>query len=223
MAGEVFVGGRAVLKAGAPVAPDSAIEIRSRRPAYVSRGGLKLESAIEALSLDVSGRVCLDVGASTGGFTDCLLSRGAAFVHAIDVGRAQIDPKIKSDPRVHSREGLHAARLEAAMFEPAPDLATIDVSFISLTQVLPAVVRCLQRPFEILALVKPQFEVGPKLAPKGVVRRPEARLAAVAKVRGVLAGLSLEEAALFECPVHGPKGNVEYFLHLRNNSETGSG
>ncbi len=223
LAGEVFVEGKAVLKAGAPVSSDSRVEFKSSRPSYVSRGGLKLESALAALGVDVAGRVCLDIGASTGGFTDCLLRRGASFVHAVDVGRAQIDLKIKSDPRVLSREGLHAARIEPGMFSPEPDLATIDVSFISLTKVLPAVARSLRRPFEILALVKPQFEVGPKLAPKGVVRSPEARLLAVEKVRGVLDGLSLKEAALFECPVRGPKGNVEYFLHLRNNSETEAG
>ncbi len=219
LAGEVFVDGRPALKAGTPVSLDSRVEFKSSRPAYVSRGGLKLESALDALALDVSSRICLDVGASTGGFTDCLLSRGASFVHAVDVGHGQIDARIKSDPRVRSVEGLHAARLAPGMFSPAPDFATIDVSFISLTKILPAVAGCLKKPFGILALVKPQFEVGPKLAPKGVVRGAEARLMAIEKVRGVLDALLLEEKGLFECPVRGPKGNVEFFLHLRSKAE----
>ncbi len=213
LAGSVTVTGRPETKAGAPVLEDARIELAAVCP-YVSRGGLKLEAALDAFRMDPGGRTCLDVGASTGGFTDCLLKRGASRVYAVDVGRGQLDPKIRDDLRVTWREKTHARDLQPEWFDPRPELATVDVSFISLTQVLPAVVSCLARPFEILALVKPQFEVGPKLAPKGVVRRPEVRLQAVEKVRSVLPALGVLAYGLFECPVKGPKGNVEIFLRL---------
>jgi len=163
----------------------------------------------------VEGRVCLDVGASTGGFTDCLLQRGAAKVYAVDVGTAQLDAKLRADPRVVSREQTHARALRPEQFDPKPDLLVMDVSFISAVQALPPALPCLAKPYDALVLVKPQFEVGPKLAPKGVVRDPAARQAAVDKVRAALPALGCAEAGVLECPVHGPKGNVEYFLWLK--------
>ena len=215
MAGQVLLGGRPADKAGAPAAEDDAVELVNPNP-YVSRGGLKLASALEAFPLELSGRVCLDAGASTGGFTDCLLQRGAAKVYAVDVGTRQLDDRLRQDPRVDSREQLHAKDLKAAHFDPRPTLAVIDVSFISLTQVLPYVLACLAAPYDVVALIKPQFEVGPKLAPKGVVKDPAARQQAIEKVRAALKTLGAAEAGLFECPVHGPKGNVEFFIHLRS-------
>ncbi len=213
MAGQVLVDGAKVDKAGTPTAEDAALELEGRCP-YVSRGGLKLEAALDAFSLDPKDRVCLDLGASTGGFTDCLLQRGAAKVYAIDVGTAQLDAKLKADPRVVSREQTHARALSPEQFSPRPDLLVADVSFISLTQALPPALACLSAAWQAVVLVKPQFEVGPKLAPKGVVRDPAARELAVEKVRAALPALGAVEVGRFESPVRGPKGNVEIFLLL---------
>jgi 23S rRNA (cytidine1920-2'-O)/16S rRNA (cytidine1409-2'-O)-methyltransferase len=214
MAAQVLVEGQPATKAGMPVAEDAALEVLKPSP-YVSRGGLKLDAAFAAFPIHAEGRVCVDLGASTGGFTDCLLQRGAAKVYAIDVGTAQLDARLRGDPRVVSREQTHAKELRPAQFDPKPDLAVVDVSFISSTQVLPPLLPCLARPCELIVLVKPQFEVGPKLAPKGVVRDEAARRLAVDKVREALPALGLTEAGLIDCPVHGPKGNVEWLLHLK--------
>jgi 23S rRNA (cytidine1920-2'-O)/16S rRNA (cytidine1409-2'-O)-methyltransferase len=214
MAGLVLVDGKPATKAGEPVAEEAELSLKGSPCPYVSRGGLKLKAALDTFSLDVRERVCLDVGASTGGFTDCLLQAGAARVYAIDVGTAQIDSRLKSDPRVLSRENTHARLLRPDWFKPLPTLAVVDVSFISLAQVLPFVLPCLGRPAELVVLVKPQFEVGPKLAPKGVVRDPAARLAAVDKIRAAAAALKLTELGLIESPLKGPKGNVEFLLRL---------
>jgi 23S rRNA (cytidine1920-2'-O)/16S rRNA (cytidine1409-2'-O)-methyltransferase len=199
---------------------DVSVELVAQACPFVSRGGLKLAAALESFPVQITGRVCLDVGASTGGFTDCLLSRGAAKVHAVDVGTAQLHAKLRADPRVHSIEQLHAKDMRPEMFAPRPDLAVVDVSFISVALVLPHILPCLAAPYDILALVKPQFELEPKLAPKGVVRRPEDRALALERVRQKIAGLPLAEAGVLECPVHGPKGNIESFLYLRGPGQT---
>ena len=214
LAGRVLVDGRPETKAGAPVAEDARVEIAGDENPFVSRGGLKLAAALDRFPVRVEGRICLDVGASTGGFTDCLLSRGAARVYAVDVGTAQLHSRLRADPRVKSREQLHARDMRPGMFDPRPDLAVVDVSFISLSKVLPHVVPCLAAPFDIVALVKPQFELEPKLAPKGVVRSPEHRALALERVREALRNLPLREMGVMECPVHGPKGNIESLLHL---------
>lgn len=213
MAGQVLVDGAPATKAGQPIGPDAVIELVAQSP-YVSRGGHKLEAALDAFGIDPAHRVCLDVGASTGGFTDCLLQRGAAKVYAIDVGTAQLDAKLKSDARVVSKEQTHARDLKPAWFDPRPDLLVVDVSFISLTQVLAPALACLTSPWQAAVLVKPQFEVGPKLAPKGVVREPSARDQAIEKVRAFLPAVQARDVGLIESPIKGPKGNVEYFLHL---------
>lgn len=214
MAGLVLVDGKPAAKAGDAVAEDAELSLKSDPCPYVSRGGLKLKGALDEFSIDVVDRVCLDVGASTGGFTDCLLQAGAARVYAIDVGTAQLDSRLKADPRVISRENTHARLLKPEWFDPRPTLAVVDVSFISAAQVLPFVLPCLARPAELVVLVKPQFEVGPKLAPKGVVRDPAARQAAVEKIRAAAATLLLTESGLIESPLKGPKGNVEFLLWL---------
>jgi len=216
LAGNILVDGRPASKPGTPTPADARLEVIPPANPFVSRGGLKLAAALDFFQLRAAGRVCLDVGASTGGFTDCLLARGAAKVYAVDVGKAQLHAKLRADPRVLSLEQTHAKSLAPGMFAPRPDLAAVDVSFISLTRVLPHVVPCLAEPFEILALLKPQFELGPKLAPKGVVRRPEHRALALQMVRAGLSGLPVREAGLLECPVHGPKGNIESFLYLKS-------
>ena len=220
LAGHILVAGKPSTKAGASTPLDAPIEILARANPFVSRGGLKLAAAFDFFPIKIQGRVALDVGASTGGFTDCLLSRGAAQVYAVDVGTAQLHDKLKSDPRVKSLEQFHAKDLKPGMFSPRPDLAVVDVSFISLTAVLPHVWPCLARPFEILALVKPQFELGPKLAPKGVVREAGHRQAALEKVLLSLRALPLRPIGTFESPVHGPKGNIETFLYCRGMDDT---
>jgi 23S rRNA (cytidine1920-2'-O)/16S rRNA (cytidine1409-2'-O)-methyltransferase len=214
LAGQVKVDGRPDAKSGTPLPADIRVEVATDPNPFVSRGGLKLAAALDRFPVAACGRVCLDVGASTGGFTDCLLSRGAARVYAVDVGTAQLHAKLRHDPRVDSIEQFHAKDLRPGLFDPSPDLAVVDVSFTSLLKVLPHVLPCLARPFDIVALVKPQFELEPKLAPRGVVRRPEHRALALEQVRAGLLRLPVREAGAMECPVHGPKGNVESFLHL---------
>ena len=222
MAGLVLVDGKPALKAGEAVAEEAELSLKSDPNPYVSRGGLKLRAALDAFaSINVLGRVCLDAGASTGGFTDCLLQAGAIKVYAIDVGTAQLHSKIKADQRVVSRENVHAKNLVPEWFSPRPTLAVVDVSFISLAQVLPFIIPCLAEPRELIVLVKPQFEVGPKLAPKGVVRDPAVRLQAVDKIRAAAKALGLAERGLIESPAKGPKGNVEFLLWLSPDENSG--
>ncbi len=217
MAGLIQVNGKpSAGKAGEPVATDAVLTLKADPCPFVSRGGLKLAAALDSFGLSAEGRVCLDVGSSTGGFTDCLLQAGAAKVYAIDVGTAQLADKLKNDPRVVSRENTHAKLLKPEWFTPRPTLAVMDVSFISSAQVLPFVVPCLAPPFELVVLIKPQFEVGPKLAPKGVVRDPAVRAQAVEKIRKAALALGLVEAGLLESPVIGPKGNHEFLFLLKS-------
>ncbi len=215
MAGLVLVDGKPAVKAGEAVAEESELSLKSDPCPYVSRGGLKLRAALDAFPISVNERICIDVGASTGGFTDCLLQAGAKRIYAIDVGTAQLHSKLKDDSRVISRENTHAKLLRPEWFDPKPTLAVMDVSFISSAQVIPFVLPCLERPADLIVLVKPQFEVGPKLAPKGVVRDPAVRLQAVDKIRAAASALGLHEAGLIESPAKGPKGNVEYLLLLK--------
>ncbi len=216
MAGQVNVDGASMIKAGTMVSESARIEIALPCP-YVSRGGFKLEGALKAFNADVSGKVILDVGASTGGFTDCLLQKGAKKVYAIDVGHGQIAQKIKGDPRVVVREKINARFLKPEEFFPRPALAVIDVSFISLTQILKPVSDCLEEPSEIIALIKPQFEVGPKLAPKGIVRTEEARQFAISKIREFLPLAGLKEWGFIESPISGMKGNREFLIFLKKS------
>jgi 23S rRNA (cytidine1920-2'-O)/16S rRNA (cytidine1409-2'-O)-methyltransferase len=189
------------------------------RPRFVSRGGEKLDAALEAFGIEVSGRVCLDVGASTGGFTDVLLRRGAARVYALDVGRGQLAEVLRRDPRVVSMERTHAARLDPSSSDPValPEkvgLAVIDVSFISLTRVLGAVKAALSGDGEIVALVKPQFEADPADAPRGVVRDAAIQRAMVDRVAAHAAALGLQLRDQMESPLRGPAGNREFLVHL---------
>ncbi len=219
MAGLILIDGKpSAGKAGEMIAQDAVLSLKADPCPYVSRGGLKLKAALDSFAVRAEGRVCLDIGASTGGFTDCLLQAGALRVYAIDVGTAQLDSRLKKDPRVVSREQTHAKLLKPAWFDPRPSLAVMDVSFISSAMVLPFVLPCLAAPFEFIVLVKPQFEVGPKLAPQGVVRDPAVRLQAVEKIRAAAAALGLVEEGLLESPVVGPKGNHEFLLLLKSPS-----
>lgn len=217
MAGSVLVDGEVRDKAGTRVPVEAEIVLKERLR-YVSRGGLKLEAALDGFGVSPAGRVCLDVGASTGGFSDCLLQREAAKVYAVDVGRGLLDPRARQDPRVVLIEEMNARYLSAAQVPEPVSLAVIDVSFISLTLILPAVVLLLAPGAEVLALVKPQFEAGREAVGKGGVVRDEAvRRACVDKVARAACELGLTEGGRMPSPVKGPKGNQEFFLHLRRD------
>jgi 23S rRNA (cytidine1920-2'-O)/16S rRNA (cytidine1409-2'-O)-methyltransferase len=191
--------------------------------AFVSRGGIKLENALAATALQVAGRRALDVGASTGGFTDCLLRRGAAGVTAVDVGYGQLDWGLRNDPRVTVLERVNARALTVEMLPYTPDLATIDVSFISLAKILPAVLACLAEVYDVLALVKPQFEVGRALASKGrgVIRDPADRRAALVGVGEAAHGLGASVLGYHSSGLTGPKGNKETFVRLAEPARAG--
>jgi 23S rRNA (cytidine1920-2'-O)/16S rRNA (cytidine1409-2'-O)-methyltransferase len=212
-AGEVRVGrdGPVALRPSQLVEPETAL-IVDAGPRYVSRGGTKLENALEALGVEVSDRDCLDVGASTGGFTDCLLQRGAARVAAVDVSYGQIEQRLREDPRVAVIERLNARALEPADLPFAPSLATIDVSFISLTKVLPAVARCLAPGGEVLVMVKPQFELGRERVGRGVVRDAADRREAILLVARAARELGLAVRGFASSGLPGPKGNRETFV-----------
>jgi 23S rRNA (cytidine1920-2'-O)/16S rRNA (cytidine1409-2'-O)-methyltransferase len=212
-AGEVRVGpdGPVALRPSQPIDPDADLRVE-RGPRFVSRGGVKLENALEALAIDVGGRDCLDVGASAGGFTDCLLQRGAARVAALDVAYGQIDQRMREDPRVTVIERLNARELAPAHLPFRPHLATVDVSFISLAKVLPAVARCLAPAGEVLAMVKPQFELGRERVRKGVVRDAGDRREAVRLVARLVGELGLPVRGFAPSGLPGPKGNRETFV-----------
>jgi 23S rRNA (cytidine1920-2'-O)/16S rRNA (cytidine1409-2'-O)-methyltransferase len=214
-AGRVRIGadGPRATKPGQLVSSDVELLVDGERR-YVSRGGIKLEHALDQLGIDVSGLSCLDVGASTGGFTDCLLRRGAARVIALDVGYGQLDWTLRNDPRIEVLERVNARHLEPGQLPYAPDLATIDVSFISLAKVLEPVAACLGAGGQILGLVKPQFELGRGRVRGGVVREPAERREAVLGVANAAAAAGLVIAGFAPSGLPGPKGNRETFLHL---------
>ena len=214
MAGEVRVAGRLVDKPGEAVAEDASVEIAARPP-YVSRGGLKLAAALDHFAIDVRGRACLDVGASTGGFTDCLLQRGAARVYALDVGRGQLDWRLRQDPRVVAIEGVNARHLAPDALPQACDLVTVDVSFISLLKVVPALLPHLRPGGELVVLVKPQFEAGRAAVGKGgIVRDEKVRREVVAQRVEQLAALGLHMRGVIDSPVAGAEGNIEALAWL---------
>lgn len=183
-------------------------------PKYVSRGGEKLEGALEDFGISPAGLVCLDVGSSTGGFTDCLLKGGAQKVFAIDVGKGQLDVSLRNDPRVVCLEETHILHVEQSALQPSPELTVIDVSFISLTNILAHVKTLVVPGSPVLAMVKPQFEVGPKFLKKGVVRSEEVQAAAVNDVMEFAKKEGFYYLGQTPARLKGPKGNQEYFLHL---------
>ncbi|HEY2687778.1 MAG TPA: TlyA family RNA methyltransferase [Streptosporangiaceae bacterium] len=218
-AGRVAVAGQAAGKPATQVGQDAAITVEERAsgPEYVSRGGNKLHGALAAFTgLTVAGRRCLDAGASTGGFTDVLLRAGAAHVVAVDVGYGQLAWSLRNDPRVTVLERVNVRQLRPEQVAPAPELVTADLSFISLTLVLPALVACAAPQADFVLLVKPQFEVGRgNVGVGGVVRDPGQRAAAVAAVAAAALAAGLGVAGIVASPLPGPSGNVEYFLWLR--------
>ena len=224
LAGRVLVNEQKIEKSGASVADDVAIRLLGEDQRYVSRGGLKLEKALQHWHIDTTGRTCMDVGASTGGFTDCLLQHGAAHVIAVDTGYGQIDARLRGDPRIRLLEKTNARYLKpeevcgtaVSAVHPKPDLLAMDVSFISATLVLPAVVAACARPLDAVVLVKPQFEVGRELVGKGgIVRDERAQQSAVDKVRDAVVALGARSTAVIESPILGTEGNREFLLYAR--------
>jgi 23S rRNA (cytidine1920-2'-O)/16S rRNA (cytidine1409-2'-O)-methyltransferase len=224
MAGLVLVKGERADKAGTLVDADAPVTVK-QRPRFVSRGGDKLDAALDTFALRVAGCDALDVGASTGGFVDCLLQRGAARVVALDVGRGQLDARLRSDPRVHVIEGVNARYLEAESLPWQPDLLTMDVSFISVKKVLPSAVGCMAPRYAGAILVKPQFEAGPKDVGKGgIVRDPLVHRRVLLDVgRFVIVELESDLLGLCRSAVPGTGGNVEYFFHLGRGGAKGLG
>jgi 23S rRNA (cytidine1920-2'-O)/16S rRNA (cytidine1409-2'-O)-methyltransferase len=225
MAGEVRLGGRGGARAAKPgqlVADDVELAV-DERPRFVSRGGVKLANALDATGVDPAGRRCLDVGASTGGFTDCLLQRGAAHVVALDVAYGELHWSLRTDERVTVIERVNARSLTCGELPYSPDLAVLDVSFISLTKVLPAVLACCAERFDALAMVKPQFEVGREGVGKGgVVRSPEARRGALVDVACGAGAAGAAVLGFASSGLPGPKGNRESFVWLGEGGRTGA-
>jgi len=218
LAGAVRVGGAVVTKAGAPVDPEADVALDQPDHPWVSRGGVKLDHALETFGLDVTGAIALDVGASTGGFTDVLLRRGAARVVALDVGHGQLDWKLRTDPRVRVVEGINARHLSAGALPAdahAFDLITIDVAFISLRHIFPTLPPLVAQGGRVLALVKPQFEAGRgEVGPGGIVRDPEVHARVVEETTAAAHQVGLERIAVTPSPIAGAEGNREFFLLL---------
>jgi 23S rRNA (cytidine1920-2'-O)/16S rRNA (cytidine1409-2'-O)-methyltransferase len=223
LSGNVFVGEERRDKAGALIPADAAIRIKGQDHPYVSRGGVKLKGALEAFGTCVRELVCLDVGASTGGFTDCLLQEGAAKVYAVDVGYGQLAWRLRQDPRVRSIERTNIRTFDGRGLDDPIDLAVIDASFISLKLVVPAVLRLIKADASVLALVKPQFEVGREAVEKhGVVRNPDLHRQVMEEMKAFFDQVSLHVLGTTESPILGPAGNREFFIYARRRQASPS-
>ena len=220
MAGIVYVDGQKEDKAGATFVDTVNIEVRGNTLKYVSRGGLKLEKAMSHFGLSLEGKVCMDVGASTGGFTDCMLQNGAVKVYSIDVGHGQLNWKLRNDPRVVCMERTNIRYVTPEDIGEPASFVSIDVSFISLTKVLTPVRELLAENGEIVCLIKPQFEAGrEKVGKKGVVRDPKVHLEVIRAVMDFASSIGFEILHLEFSPIKGPEGNIEYLLHLKKQPE----
>ena len=221
MAGTVFVNGEREDKAGTMFHEEKAkIEVRGHTLKYVSRGGLKLEKAISQFGADVSGKVCMDIGASTGGFTDCMLQNGAAKVYAVDVGHGQLDWKLRNDPRVVCMERTNIRYVTPEDIGEAIEFASVDVSFISLKKVLPVAKTLLKEGAFMVCLIKPQFEAGrEKVGKKGVVRDKSVHKEVIDMIVDAVRAIRFEVLALDFSPIKGPEGNIEYLLYIRNQED----
>lgn len=216
MSGSVFVDGRRVDKPGAAVSGDAGIEIRGNTLRYVSRGGLKLEKAMASFPISLTGAVCGDIGASTGGFTDCMLQNGAKKVFAIDVGRGQLDWKLRQDERVVCMEKTNIRYVKPEDIGEPIQFSSVDVSFISLTKVLGPIRDYLSEDGEVVALIKPQFEAGrEKVGKKGVVREKGTHIEVITKVADYARSIGFDVLELSFSPIRGPEGNIEYLVHLK--------
>lgn len=220
MSGNVFVDGQREDKAGTSFSEEVKIEVRGNALPYVSRGGLKLEKAMKNFDVSMEGKVCTDVGSSTGGFTDCMLQNGAVKVFAIDVGHGQLDWKLRQDERVVCMEKTNIRYVQPEDLGEPIDFSSIDVSFISLTKVLLPIRNYLKENGEIVALIKPQFEAGrEKVGKKGVVREKSTHIEVIEKVTDYAVSIGFEVAALEFSPIKGPEGNIEYLVHLKKRPE----
>lgn len=215
LAGQVLVGEQRADKPGHAIDTTADIRIKGETPRYASRGGLKLEAALRAFAVDPAGKTCIDVGASTGGFTDCLLQHGAARVWAVDVGHNQLAWKIRQDPRVVVLEGVNARNLSPQQFGLSFDLATVDVSFISLDKILSPLRVCLSDNADCIALIKPQFEVGKgEVGKGGIVTDPIKHRRVLQEVADVARAMGFQPMGLIESPILGGEGNREFLMHL---------
>lgn len=220
MSGNVFVDGQREDKAGTSFPEEVQIEVRGHALPYVSRGGLKLEKAMKNFDVSMEGKVCTDVGSSTGGFTDCMLQNGAVKVFAIDVGHGQLDWKLRQDERVVCMEKTNIRYVQPEDLGEPIDFSSIDVSFISLTKVLLPIRNYLKENGEIVALIKPQFEAGrEKVGKKGVVKEKSTHIEVIEKVTDYAVSIGFEVAALEFSPIKGPEGNIEYLVHLKKRPE----
>ena len=220
MSGNVYVDGQKEDKAGSNFPAEAVIEVRGNTLKYVSRGGLKLEKAMENFDVTLAGKICMDVGSSTGGFTDCMLQNGAVKVYAVDVGHGQLAWKLRNDERVVCMEKTNIRYVTPEDIEEPVDFSSIDVSFISLTKVLLPVRNLLSQDGQIVCLIKPQFEAGrEKVGKKGVVRDPKVHEEVIEKVRDYAMSIFMEPCHLSFSPIKGPEGNIEYLLHLKKHPE----
>ena len=218
LAGIVFTGERRIDKAGETIADDAEIAVRGRDHPWVSRGGVKLAHALDHFAIDVGGLVALDIGSSTGGFVDVLLTRGAARVHAVDVGRGQLAWKLRQDPRVAVHDGVNARYLTSAEIAEPVDIVTCDASFIGLATVLPAALALAKPRARLVALIKPQFEAGPGAVGKGgVVRDPDIHRAVCEAAASWITSQGWQVAGITDSPITGPAGNREFLLHAKRD------
>ena len=218
MAGQVYLNGQKELKAGASVKPDDEIEVRGSRNPFVSRGGLKLQKAAEEFDIDLSGCVCMDIGASTGGFTDCMLTHGAKKVYSIDVGYGQLAWKLRTDERVVNMERTNFRYVTHEQIPEDIDFASVDVSFISLKIILPVLRELLKSDGQAVCLIKPQFEAGrEKIGKKGVVRDPQVHIEVVENTVAFALENGFDVKNLDFSPIKGPEGNIEYLMHIEKS------
>ena len=222
MSGTVYVNGQKELKAGSMFPEDTLVEIRGETLRYVSRGGLKLEKAMQCFPISLEGKICMDIGSSTGGFTDCMLQNGASRVYCVDVGKGLLHYKLRNDPRVVVMEKTNVRYLDPQLVPDRIGFASVDVSFISLTLVIPAALSVLDDQKELVMLIKPQFEAGKeKVGKKGVVRDPAVHEEVIEKIWRFVLSQGLSVQGLEYSPVKGPEGNIEYLIHVkREGSET---
>ncbi|MDP2859798.1 MAG: TlyA family RNA methyltransferase [Bacillota bacterium] len=223
MAGLVSVGGVVAEKPGQRIPAESHIEVKGPAIPYVSRGGLKLEAALREFAVPVNGACALDVGSSTGGFVDCLLQHGARKVYAVDVGYGQLHHKLRQDPRVILLERTNARYLSSDMILEKPTVVTMDVSFISITKIVPAVTHACDTPFHLVALVKPQFEAGRGQVPGGVVKSEETHRQVLESVSSFLKAEGFRCLGLMPSPIRGPEGNIEFLLYAVHSPGDGAG
>ncbi|MGY0375233.1 TlyA family RNA methyltransferase [Clostridium sp. JNZ J1-5] len=220
MAGEIFIDGQRVDKCGQKVKEDSNIEFKGQIMPYVSRGGYKLEKAINSFSISLEDKICMDIGASTGGFTDCMLQNGAKKVFSIDVGYGQFAWKLRNDPRVVCMERTNARHLSYEDIGEYSDFASIDVSFISLKKIIPAVLNLLNDKGEVVALIKPQFEAGrDKVGKKGVVRDAETHKEVINNILNFLVENDITIIGIDHSPIKGPEGNIEYLVYFTKSKD----